>query len=183
MNSIEPKPTQTDAVDNGLYEVTGQPDPALSVTMYDPEENPVRIPVIEEQLQVSTQTVETGRVRLVKTVRQQEQVVDIPLMREDIQIERVPMDQWVDEAPPIRQEGDTTIYAVLTEEVVVQKRLRVIEEIRVTRRQVKTIDNQTVALRREEVSIDRLPAGTPNERPDLSGPGGEPLDGLGKSSL
>lgn len=103
MNSIEPKPTQTDAVANELNGLTGQPDPALSVTNYDTEENPVHISVIEEQLQVGTQTVETGRVRLVKTVHQEERAVDIPLMREDIQIERVPMDQLVDEVPPTRQ--------------------------------------------------------------------------------
>jgi len=117
----------------------------------------LRIPIIEEQLTVSKQLIETGRVRLVKTVREDEQTIHIPLVAELIDVERVAIDRYVDEAPTTRLEGDTTIYSVLKEEYVLQKRLRLVEEIRVTRRQIQTTDTQHIRLRREEMSVERTP--------------------------
>lgn len=122
------------------------------------------IPLISEQLQVGKQVVETGRVTLTKTVHQHEQAVQIPLLQEEVVVERVIVDQLVDAAPAVRQEGDTTIYPVLKEEIVVLKRLRLVEEIRITRRQSEITDTQTVSLREEAITIERtaLPS---TERP------------------
>ncbi|WP_460985407.1 YsnF/AvaK domain-containing protein [Spirosoma fluminis] len=127
------------------------------------DDTSLTIPLINEQLQVSKQLIETGRIRLTKTVHQHEQDVQIPLLQEDVVIERVVMDQFVDDVPVVRQEGDTMIYPVLKEEFVILKRLRLVEEIRVTRRQFQTTDTQTVSLRQEEITIDRI---APN--PELS---------------
>lgn len=121
------------------------------------------IPLISEQLQVDKLVVETGRVTLTKTVHQHEQTVQIPLLREEVVVERVAVDQLVDEAPAVRQEGDTTIYPVLSEEIIILKRLRLVEEIRVTRRQSETTDTQTVSLRQEAITIVRT-ALPPTER-------------------
>ncbi len=123
----------------------------------------VVIPVIAEQLHVDKQLIETGRVRLVKTVHQDEQTINIPLLREEVTIERVALNQYVDQPPATRQEGDTTIYPVLQEVVVTEKRLLLVEEIRVTKRQVESHETQSVMLRREEVNVERI--GAPHERP------------------
>ncbi|AUD05891.1 YsnF/AvaK domain-containing protein [Spirosoma pollinicola] len=120
------------------------------------------IPLISEQLQVSKQVIETGRVRLTKTVHQYEQDMQIPLIQEDVVVERVAMDRLVDDVPAARQEDDTIIYSVLREEFVVQKRLRLVEEIRVTRRQSQMTDTQTVSLRREEITVERFTTVSPD---------------------
>ncbi|AIE84109.1 DUF2382 domain-containing protein [Fimbriimonas ginsengisoli] len=52
---------------------------------------------------------------------------------EDVEIERVPMDEILDTAPEVRQEGDVTIIPVVEEFLVVQRKLRLKEEIRVTK--------------------------------------------------
>lgn len=90
------------------------------------------IPRIEEQLQVGKQTLETGRVSLTKTVHETEETVAIPLLREEYTVERMTFHEYVDEVPATRQEGETTIYSVVNEVLVVQKRLLLVEEIRVT---------------------------------------------------
>ena len=113
------------------------------------------IPVIAEQLQVTKQVIETGQVRLVKTVEEHPQTVSTPLIREEFDIERVPMERYVTEAPTLRVEGDTMIYPVLREVVVVEKRLMLVEEIRVRKRQVETVDQQTVNLRQEVITVER----------------------------
>ena len=125
----------------------------------------LRIPLIEEQLQVTTQLVETGRVRLIKTVQETDETVTTPLLSEDYIVERTALNQYVDEPPAPRQDGETMIYPVLKEVLVVQKRLLLVEEIRVTRQQTQTQDTQTVRLRREEITVERTPA-PPNVRPD-----------------
>lgn len=129
---------------------------------------PEYIPVIEETLTVGKRLVETGQVRLVKTVHEDQQTVQIPLVADQIIVERVLINELVDEPPTTRQEGNTIIYPVLKEEYVLVKRLRLVEEIRVTTRQVQTIENQTVSLRREEISIERTSIDTSNERSDSS---------------
>ena len=131
------------------------------------ESHPVGyIPVLEETLTVGKRVVETGLVRLVKTVHQDEQMIQIPLVADQIMVERVLINELVDEPPVTRQEGDTVIYPVLKEEYVLIKRLRLVEEIRVTTRQIQTIDNQTVSLRREEISVERTAVNNPSERSD-----------------
>ena len=131
-------------------------DGPFSVTA-DPASETIRIPLIEEQLQVGTQTVETGRVTLTKTVHETDEIVTVPLQQEEYTVERIAFNQYVDELPATRQEGDTTIYPVVKEVLVVQKRLMLVEEIRVTRQQTQTEETQTVRLRREDITVERTP--------------------------
>ena len=123
----------------------------------------LRIPLIDEQVAVTTQPVETGRVTLIKTVHETQETVTIPLQQEEYIVERTALNQYVDEMPMSRQEGDTTIYSVVKEVLVVQKRLLLVEEIRVTRQQTHREETQTVLLRREEITLTRTP--TDPERP------------------
>jgi uncharacterized protein (TIGR02271 family) len=120
------------------------------------------IPVIEEQLHVRTEQIETGRVRLNKQVHEETQTIDIPVKHEVVDVQRVPINQVVNEVPLSRQEGDTLILPVVREEVVTSIRLVLVEEVRITRRQEQATDRQTVTLRHESISVDRT---DPN--PDL----------------
>ena len=118
----------------------------------------VTIPVIAEDLTVDKRVVETGRVRVSKVVRAEEQTFDVPVMREDVHVERVRLDKIVDAAPEVRQEGDTMIIPLLEEVVVVEKRLMLREEVRVTRRRREVQEPHTVTVREEDVKVERLPA-------------------------
>ncbi|MCU0893405.1 MAG: YsnF/AvaK domain-containing protein [Rhodospirillales bacterium] len=57
----------------------------------------------------------------------------------------------------MRQEGDTTIIPVFEEVVVVEKRLKLVEEVRLTKRQTIRHEPQTITLRRQEAVVERLP--------------------------
>ena len=128
-----------------------------------PEEAQV-IPVMQEQVTVGKRLVETGKVRISKKVIEDKTSVSLPLMREEYDVERVPVNQVVDTPPPaIRHEGDTTIIPVLREVMVVQKRYEIVEEIRITKRKSETTDTQQVSLRKEEVHIERTGRDTNNE--------------------
>jgi uncharacterized protein (TIGR02271 family) len=121
-----------------------------------PPEPPLVLPIIVEELDLQTRTVETGRVRIHKTVHAREVLVDEPLLREEVVIERVPVNRVVEGPIPVRYEGETMIVSVLEEVLVVETRLLLKEELRITKRQVETHMPQRVTLRREEAAVERV---------------------------
>ena len=92
------------------------------------------IPVVEERAVVLKRKKLTGGLRVRTVVHEDEEVIDEPLATEEVEVERVPLDRWVEAPIPIRQEGETTIITLLEEVVVVEKRLRATEEVRITKR-------------------------------------------------
>ncbi|MET0622041.1 MAG: YsnF/AvaK domain-containing protein [Pyrinomonadaceae bacterium] len=114
------------------------------------------VPIIAEQLEVQKRTVEAGGVRIRKTVSEREEVVDEPLMREEVQVRRVPVNKVVDDPVPVRHVGNTMIISLLEEVLVVEKRLMVKEELHITKEQVESHRPQRVRLRTEEAVIERV---------------------------
>jgi len=124
------------------------------------------IPVVEEGLDVQRHRVETGRVRITKIVHEHEEEVNTLRVREEVTIERVTLNRLVDAPVFIRQEGDLLIIPVLEEVVVMEKRLMVKEELRITKRRIEEPASQRVLLRREEVVVERL---DPSQQPQTFG--------------
>lgn len=133
-----------------------------------PEQQTIRVPVIEEQLAVGTRMVDTGRgVRIHKTVSEQPVTIDEALLREEVEVRHVPVDRIVapDEAPVTRYEGDTLIVPIMEEVLVLERRLRIKEELHITRHQRHERHAETVMLKSEQVSVERFDeAGDPRPR-------------------
>ena len=119
------------------------------------------VPLVQETLQVTKQEVVTGGVRLTKRVIEREEIVDEALLKQDVHIERVAINQMVTEAPQARQEGDTFIVPLLEEVLVVEKRLFLKEEVRITRTQSEVHQPQTVTVRTEEAILEEIAPKTP----------------------
>lgn len=126
-----------------------------SLSIRTGSERTLVIPVIEESLKVSKEIVETGVVRIQKSVREHEVVLSEPLASETIEVERVPVDVIVDAAPIVRTEGDVTVIPVVEEVLVTTKRFRLVEEVRITRVRSTNVHHQHFTLQAEDVSIDR----------------------------
>jgi len=120
---------------------------------HDPAE--LRLPLVEEEAVVGKRTVETGRVRVSTVVEEHEEVVRDLLLREDVRVERVPIDRQVDEIPRMREEGDTVVIPIVDEIFVVEKRLVLREELRVQK--VRTVEpvEQPVTLRSTRAVVER----------------------------
>lgn len=115
------------------------------------------IPVVEETLEVGKRWVETSKITVSKRVHEHEEVVDLPLTKEKVEVERVPVNRFVEGPLEVRQVGDVTIIPVVEEVLVVQKRYLLKEEVRVVRRREEEPYKQAFALRREEIQIERDP--------------------------
>jgi uncharacterized protein (TIGR02271 family) len=126
-------------------------------------EDAIVIPVVAEEVQVGTSQVPRGIVRVHKRVETEEQVVDAPVAAEEVRVERVQVNTLVEgAAPQIREEDGVVIIPVLEEVLVVEKRLMLREEVRLTRRVTNTSVPQTVRLRQEVVDIERVELGGPD---------------------
>lgn len=113
------------------------------------------LPIVEEQLNIGTAVVEKGSVRINKTISEEEHTITMPLLQEELQVQRIPINQYVSEAPVVRQEGNTTIFPVVKEVLVVEKRLVLVEEIHVIRELVQETHEESHIVRSDEVSIER----------------------------
>lgn len=110
--------------------------------------------VIEERAKVDKKVIEKGKVRITKKVETEEEKVKVVVKNEEINIERIAINEYADELPEIRQSGDTMIIPVIKEVAVVQKKIFVIEEIRVTKKTHHTEEERTVPLQKEKVNIE-----------------------------
>jgi len=114
--------------------------------------------VVEERPVVRKRRRVTGAVRVRTEVRKDTEVVDRPVSVEEVEVERVPIDRWVDQLVEVREEGEVTIIPVHAEVLVVKKRLKLVEEIHVRRRRSEERRRAEVVLRSEEALVERLAA-------------------------
>jgi len=128
---------------------------SLTQTELGRRDDKLIIPVVEEKLNVEKRTVTTGRVLLEKRVNAYQETLDLPLAIRTFDIERVTLNRPIEAPPPVRQEGDTTVYPVIEEQLVLTTQLVLKEEVRITRRDAERRDNRTVTLHRETITVTR----------------------------
>lgn len=125
----------------------------------DPEEALTsKIALVEERLKIDVRQVETGTVQVYKKVVSEEVTQEVPVVSEEIQVEHKPINQYVESAPAVRVDGDTTIISVVKEVLVVEKRLMLVEELHITKTQIASTTTVTETLRKETIEINRLNA-------------------------
>ncbi len=126
--------------------------------MTSSENGPQTLLAVEEQVGVAKRRQVTGTVRARTLSQEREQPVEADLSVETLEVERVPVGRFVDGPIPDRQDGDTTVISVIEEVAVVEVRLRLVEEVRITRRTESRRMTDHVTLRRQDVVIDQNPA-------------------------
>ncbi len=122
-------------------------------------QEPLEVPVVREEVQVDKRLVDTGRgVRIHKTVAEHPCHIDERLSRDEVEVSHVPVDRIVplDAAPATHYEGDTLVVPILEEVLVVERRVRIKEEVRITRTRREEHHAETVMLKSEQVSVERF---------------------------
>src|SRR3982751_3986458 len=72
------------------------------------------IPVMEERLDGHKRRIETDSgVRVSKTVEARDELVDVPVAKENVEVERVAVNRPVDGPLAVRHEGDTMIIPIV----------------------------------------------------------------------
>jgi len=113
-----------------------------------------RVQLREEELRARKESVQTGEARIGKEVVSEEQTIEVPRMREEVEVERRPIDRRPSDRP-VGEGGDETIdVPVREEQVSVEKQPVVTEELNVRTRPVQETEEVSGTVRREEARIE-----------------------------
>jgi uncharacterized protein (TIGR02271 family) len=115
-----------------------------------------RVALAEERLLVGKREVERGRVVVRTRVEEREEIAELALRSDAVSVERVPINREVEVAPPVREEDGVTIIPILEEQMVIQTRLILKEEVRITRTSRTELFREPVRLRSERAEVVRL---------------------------
>jgi len=116
------------------------------------DEDELSVQRSEEELRAGVREREAGRMNVRKRVRTEREQVAVPKRREEVSVERVPVNDR--EASETEIGDDEVSVPVVEEEVVVDKRPVVKEELRVRKDVVRDEEVIEEDVRREEVDID-----------------------------
>ena len=120
------------------------------------EGGPTTLPLLEERATIDKRTVTTGKVSAVTHTETVEERVGAVLEGEEADVVTVELDQTVSgPAPLIRTEDGVTIIPVLEEVLVVEKRLVLKREIRISKRSTSETVEIPVRLRKQRAKVER----------------------------
>jgi stress response protein YsnF len=122
----------------------------------DENEKDVVVPVIREELHADAVPVVTGGVRVTKRVHSHDEVLEQQLRKSRAEIKRVQVNRIVDGPQPVKRAGNTTVIPIVSEELHIEKRWVLTEEIHITQTEETETVQQTVPVRYEEAEIERL---------------------------
>lgn len=114
-------------------------------------EDELRVQRTEEELVAGTREREAGSIRVRKRVRTAREHIEVPIRHEEVTVERVPMEGAASEA---EIGEDEVVVPVIEEEVVVQKRPVVKEEVRIRKGVVEDTEVVEEDVRREEIEVE-----------------------------
>jgi uncharacterized protein (TIGR02271 family) len=123
-----------------LEEIRGPEAAAPPIPVATPAPVPTPAPAAAPDIQTST--------------REVEQIVDIPIVEERVEVERIAVNRTVDGPVAVRYDGDTIIVPVTEEVLIVQKQLRLVEEVHIRKVRVERHDPQRMMLRKDEVRVE-----------------------------
>ena len=129
----------------GEQEGTRQPGSDLE------DRDELRVQRSEEELRVGTREREAGRVNVRKRVRVEREQVRVPTRREEVTVDRVPVEGRA--TPEAEIGGGEVQIPVVEEEIVVEKRPVVKEELRIRKDVVEDEEVVEADLRKEEVDV------------------------------
>jgi uncharacterized protein (TIGR02271 family) len=120
------------------------------------DEGEVRVPVVEEQVEVGTRQVRRGGVRLYTRVIERPVEETVRVRDERVTVERHPVDRSASEADLAGFKEGTVEITETDEEPVVSKQTRVVEEVVVSKAVEERTETVRETARRTEVEVEPL---------------------------
>ncbi len=137
-------------------QVVQQPVQTTRAAAQTTDTNDIRVPVYEENLVVGKREQEEGRVHLHKEVTSEQETIPVTLRREEVTVERVPVDQNNMDPNAVTdafKNADIDV-PVMGEEAVVGKQLREVEEVRLHKNATTEQQQVSDTVRKERVVVD-----------------------------
>jgi len=136
---------------DGRSHQTGYDDTFRSHIKHDTEAATKRVTRSAEELRIGKRMEKKGEVRVSKHVETEHVKQSVPVTREEVHVERRPVEHAVGSAAEFR--NDEVVVPVMGEEPVVEKRPVVKEEIVISKEPVTRDETVETDLRREELDV------------------------------
>jgi uncharacterized protein (TIGR02271 family) len=136
---------------------TTRPGEPLSTVV--PDDSAATVPLVQEELVVGKRTVDQGGVRLYRKIVEIPVEQSLSLRDEHVRVNRLTVDRPVTERDLAFQPRSVELLET-TEEVVIAKEARVVEEIVVTKGTVERTETINATVRHTEVELQELPSGS-----------------------
>jgi uncharacterized protein (TIGR02271 family) len=114
----------------------------------------LRVPVRAERLRAEVRAVDLGELRVTRRVETAEETVRQAVAREEVDVERVPVNRPLTAPVAQRTEGEWLVLPVMEEVLVVRTQLMLKEEVRIRTRRVVAEQAVTETVRRERVELE-----------------------------
>jgi len=115
----------------------------------------IRVPVAEEQLEAQKTIRQAGEVRIRKVVHTELKHFTVPVMKEEVTIDRTPVTDTAASAGEDAFQEKTIAVPIMEEDVTVTKRPVVKEEVRVQKNRTEEQREVADEVRKEDVQIDQ----------------------------
>lgn len=113
-----------------------------------------RMQLHEERLKVDKERVQTGEVNVGKRVEEETQTLEVPIEREEVFVERRPVEREATGSDEAYQDGESIRIPLTEERVEVSKKDVVREEIVVGKRKIQDTETINETVRKEEADIN-----------------------------
>ncbi|WP_176330410.1 YsnF/AvaK domain-containing protein [Oceanobacillus rekensis] len=128
-------------------------DSPIYNTEYETE-NSGAVRLHEEQLDITKERVQVGELQLRKETMEEQRTVHVPILREELYVERRPVIDGEFEGSPFNE--DEIIRIPITEErIEVTKRPIIVEEVIIGKRKIQETKQVQDTIRKEEAQIER----------------------------
>ena len=112
----------------------------------------IAVPVVEEELTAQTRGVERGQVHVETRVSEREETLEVPVTEERVHVDRVAVNRAAT-SEDMSRDGATIDVPVYGEEVEMDKRGRVVEEVQISKDAVQETRTVSDTVRREDVEV------------------------------
>jgi uncharacterized protein (TIGR02271 family) len=144
---------ETDTVVTGADYATGDQYAATQRTTTQMEGDTLRVPVHEEELSAVKTSREVGQVEITKDIVSEQRTLEVPVTEERVRVERRVVDRDATADDTAFEEGVIEV-PLMAEEVELQKRTRVAEEIEIGKEAVQRTEQVAGTVRREVVDVE-----------------------------
>ena len=158
-----------------LVDINTTYDSPVYKTQYE-SENSRAVRLHEEQLDIRKERVQVGELQLRKEVVEEQRTVHVPLLREELYVERRPVIDGKFEGSPFNE--DEIIRIPITEErIEVTKRPIIVEEVIIGKRKIQETKQVQDTIRKEEARIERsVPSASATGKLDYQDTVGQVVD-------
>jgi uncharacterized protein (TIGR02271 family) len=142
------------AYDNTVYQANGAYDNTIYQANVETEVPTRAVRLREEQLDIIKERVQVGELQLHKEVVEEQRTVHVPVLREEVYVERRPViDGKVDGSP--FTEDEMIRIPIIEERIEVMKRPVIVEEVIVGKRKIQETKHVQDTIKKEEARIER----------------------------